>query len=181
MRRTIRKWFWAWDFEKEEKWLNEMSAIGLNLIAVSKFSYIFDEGISGEYAVRLELLKNHPNHPESIQYIKFIEDTGAEYIGSHLRWVYFRKKTIDGSFDLFSNIESKIGHLNRILFLFGVFFIINIIQLLNNLTQYFYGSGLSASFIAGILNGIVALLFLNGFIRIYKKKRNLKKDMVLYE
>ncbi len=26
MRKTIRKWFWAWDTDKEEKWLNEMAA-----------------------------------------------------------------------------------------------------------------------------------------------------------
>ena len=25
-RKTIRKWFWVWDFEKEEDWLNEMAA-----------------------------------------------------------------------------------------------------------------------------------------------------------
>ena len=34
MRKTIRKWFWTWDFEKEEKWLNEMAAQGLALVGV---------------------------------------------------------------------------------------------------------------------------------------------------
>ena len=32
MRKVIRKWFWAWNFEKEEEWLNEMSAKGLALV-----------------------------------------------------------------------------------------------------------------------------------------------------
>ena len=27
-RKTIRKWFWVWEFEKEENWLNEMAANG---------------------------------------------------------------------------------------------------------------------------------------------------------
>ena len=27
-RKTIRKWFWIWDFEKEEDWLNEMAMNG---------------------------------------------------------------------------------------------------------------------------------------------------------
>ena len=27
-RKTITKWFWVWQFEKEEEWLNEMSANG---------------------------------------------------------------------------------------------------------------------------------------------------------
>ena len=26
--RTMRKWFWVWDFEKEEEWLNEMALKG---------------------------------------------------------------------------------------------------------------------------------------------------------
>lgn len=26
MRRTVHKWFWVWDFDKEEKWLNIMAA-----------------------------------------------------------------------------------------------------------------------------------------------------------
>ncbi|MBQ2899558.1 MAG: DUF2812 domain-containing protein, partial [Oscillospiraceae bacterium] len=32
MKKVIKKMFWAWDFEKEEKWLNEMSAKGLALV-----------------------------------------------------------------------------------------------------------------------------------------------------
>ena len=32
MRQTIHKWFW--DFEKEEKRLNEMAAKGLSLVSV---------------------------------------------------------------------------------------------------------------------------------------------------
>ena len=27
-RKTVRKWFWAWDFEKEEEWLNDMAMSG---------------------------------------------------------------------------------------------------------------------------------------------------------
>ena len=26
MRKKVYKWFWAWEFDKEEKWLNEMAA-----------------------------------------------------------------------------------------------------------------------------------------------------------
>ena len=27
-RKTIRKWFWAWDFDKEEEWLENMARNG---------------------------------------------------------------------------------------------------------------------------------------------------------
>lgn len=69
-----------------------MSEKGLQLVSVGFCKYVFDEGAPGEYDVRLELLENWPMHPESTRYIKFIEDTGAEYLGSVMRWAYFRKK-----------------------------------------------------------------------------------------
>ena len=28
MRKKVYKWIWAWNFDKEEKWLNEMSDKG---------------------------------------------------------------------------------------------------------------------------------------------------------
>ena len=33
MRTTIRKWFWAWEYDKEEKWLEEMAAKGQALVS----------------------------------------------------------------------------------------------------------------------------------------------------
>lgn len=42
MRQTIRKLFWVWDFDKEEKWLNEMAAKGLSLVAVGFCKYEFE-------------------------------------------------------------------------------------------------------------------------------------------
>ena len=42
-RKTIRKWFWVWDFEKEEDWLNEMAMNGWAYIRHS-VGYLFREG-----------------------------------------------------------------------------------------------------------------------------------------
>ncbi|MBQ3963333.1 MAG: DUF2812 domain-containing protein, partial [Erysipelotrichaceae bacterium] len=39
---------------------------------------------------------------------------GAEYIGRILQWIYFRKKSKPGRFDIFSDLDSKIAHLGRI-------------------------------------------------------------------
>ena len=69
MRKTIRKWFWAWDFDKEEHWLNEMAARGLSLVSVGWCRYEFEDCVPGEYSVRLELLKEKPMHPESVKYM----------------------------------------------------------------------------------------------------------------
>ena len=43
-----------------------------------------------------------------------MRETGAEYVGRMVQWVYFRKKAQLGKFDIFSDIDSRISHLNRI-------------------------------------------------------------------
>ena len=57
MRKIIHKVFFAWDFDKEEKWLNELAAKGLSLIGVGLFRYEFEETLPGEYSYKLELLE----------------------------------------------------------------------------------------------------------------------------
>lgn len=103
------------NFEKEEKWLNEMSAKGLALTDYSWCRYVFEEAPKGEYIYRIELLENLPTNPESIAYIKFLEDAGVECVATYMRWVFFRKKAKDGTFDLYSDIDSKIKHYKRVL------------------------------------------------------------------
>lgn len=114
MRRVAYRYFSIGAFEKEEKWLNEMSAKGLNLIAASGMRYEFEEGGRGEYVYRLELLPYLPAHPESAAYLKFLEETGVEHIASFHRWVYLRKKAGDGPFEVYSDLDSRIAHYERI-------------------------------------------------------------------
>lgn len=52
MKHVVRKLFW--DYEKEENWLNEMSAKGLVLSKYSWYSYEFLETPKNEY-IRIEL------------------------------------------------------------------------------------------------------------------------------
>ena len=181
MRTTLRKWFWAWDFDKEETWLNEMSTLGLQLVAIGIGKYTFEQGTPGEYTVRLELLDNMPGHGESMQYIRFIEDTGAEYIGSVMRWVYFRKKTAQGiPFDLFSDIDSRIAHLKRILSLTGIVGALQLYIGFDNIEKTASGE-ISAAYIPGLLCLSFGLLIAYGFFRIYQKMRRLQKERVLHE
>ncbi|MBO4299305.1 MAG: DUF2812 domain-containing protein [Clostridia bacterium] len=107
-RKTLYKWFWVWEFEKEEEWLNEMAMKGWALDSVGFCRYTFEKCEPGEYNVRLEM------HGADQEYIDFMKDTGAEYVGRMVAWIYFRKKATDGPFDLFSDIDSRIEHLKRI-------------------------------------------------------------------
>lgn len=107
-------WKAFWDYEKEEKWLNELSAKGLAMTAYTFCRYTFEDCTPGEYIYRIELLEHSVNHPESVRYIRFMEENGVEHIDTYLRWAYFRKKTTDGDFKIYSDFTARIKHYQRI-------------------------------------------------------------------
>ena len=170
-RRTIRKWFWVWEFDEEEKWLNEMAKRGWALDSVGFAKYTFIQSEPGEYAVRLEMLANVPSADESQDYINFVEETGAEYIGSFIKWVYFRKKTADGEFDLFSDLDSRARHMDRMTKNLSVVATAILLTGIMNLHR----RGL------GIINIACAGLIGYACMKINKKKEALHKERSLHE
>lgn len=166
-RKTIRKWFWVWEFEKEEAWLNEMASNGWVLDSVSYCTYSFVRCEPGEYTVRTEM------HPDDETYVRFMEETGAEYVGRMMLWIYFRKKTEDGVFDLYSDIDSKIGHLDRIGKMLtavgGANLIIGVVNSLNPEIRL------------GWINILCATLLMYGLGRIHGKKEALERERELHE
>lgn len=113
--KTIKKWFWAWDFDKEEQWLNDMAAKGLAMVDhTGIIGYQFEECAPDEYIYRLELLEDDPQSEKGQEYVAFLEETGAEKIGQYMRWCYFRRKAELGGFDLFSDFDSRMKHISRV-------------------------------------------------------------------
>src|SRR5665648_366025 len=51
--------------------------------------------------------------PESQNYIKFLEENGVECVATYMRWVYLRKKSSEGPFDIYSDNDSKLSHFKR--------------------------------------------------------------------
>lgn len=120
MKHVIKKVFFIWEYEKEEKWLNEMAAKGLLLTDVGVCRYVFEEGTPGAYQFSLQMLPNSVNHPESRKYIEFMEETGAEHVGTMKRWVYFRRSASDAPFEIWSDLDNKIKHMQSIYRLSGL-------------------------------------------------------------
>ena len=172
------------DFEKEEKWINQMAAKGMNFVHYSIGRYLFEEGKSGEYSYRIELLKHYPSNPESIAYIRFMEDLGIECVATYAYWVYFRKKATEGPFDLFSDYESRILHYKRVSAITGLAFAVNIfcglinigISLFINNGEYSIGN-----LMAGIANLTVAAAVFPAFNSYFKKMKNLTRERQLHE
>ena len=179
MRTTIHKVFWAWNFDKEEKWLNEMAAKGLCLVSVGLFRYDFKECEPGEYQIRMQLLENSPSNPESQKYMEFLESTNMEHIGSVLRWVYFRKKTVDGDFELFSDNESRVKYLTRVIrFIALISFLSLYIGAYNIFLAIIYNNVINY---IGFVNIAISLFAAFGIFKLMKKRNNLKREGQVFE
>lgn len=188
MKHIVRKIYF--DYEKEEKWLNEMSAKGMALTAYSWCRYGFTETLNNEYTYRIQLLENLPTHPESITYIKFLEESGVECVATYMSWIYLRKKSSEGSFDIYSDIESKIKHYRRIWLLFntvmciefsvGATNLVSVILNLNIENQYGYLIGMG-NVVAGFLTTLLGIVFLRVSYKIRKKIKKLEKEKRIRE
>lgn len=102
------------DYEKEETWLNEMSAKGLAFTGFSFSRYAFSNSKPGEYIYRAEVLEKPPRHSSSQKYLRFMADSGVECVESFGHRVYFRRRADMGRFDIYTDIDSRLRHYRRI-------------------------------------------------------------------
>ena len=102
----------------------------------------------------------------------FLEETGAEYVGRWFQWIYSRKRSEFGSFDVYSDIDSRIDHLNRI---GHMLVLVGGANLLIGLMNSFNGSRI------GWLNLVCATVLMYGLGRMHGKKEALEKERLLHE
>ncbi|MBQ7612979.1 MAG: DUF2812 domain-containing protein [Spirochaetaceae bacterium] len=166
--KTVRKLFLAWDFEKEEQWLNEMAQSGWTLCNVHLLKYTFKKSDPSEYTIRLE----YHIAKDVEDYISFVEETGAEYIGNVFRWLYFRKKLKGGeSFKLLTDIDSLIKRLDHICCVMALVTVANLLIVVAQI-----GNGLNRP-----LNLVMGLLGLYGTFKLLRKRQNLSKRKIITE
>ncbi len=134
-RKTVWRVYWLWQYEEEEAWLNRMAAEGWVLEEVHFFRYVFTRCQPGEYTVRLEMMNGSPEKEENQEYIWFVRGTGAEYVGKLKNWVYFRKKTAEGPFELFSDLDSRLAHVERVLWLAATLLLVIAFGTMNMMVQ----------------------------------------------
>lgn len=98
------------DFDKEERWLNEMAAKGLACVGWYPYLYVFEHDRPGAWTYRSGVLPAS----DSKRYLDFMADAGIETVAAFNRAAIFRKPTAKGPFELFSDAESRITHYQSI-------------------------------------------------------------------
>jgi len=182
---SIAIWKLFADFEKEEAWLNEKAAQGLAFTHYSFLRYTFEPCEPGEYTYRVQYMEKGRWHPDSVNFLQFVEDSGVEVVSRYVNWVFLRKKTAERPFDLFSDIDSVLGHYRRVS---RVWLAIGISQLCIGAAQIHptvlalqQGESWGLSAIAGAICLACGCLFLVLWVRYHRKSTMLRKERVLYE
>ncbi|WP_404348106.1 DUF2812 domain-containing protein [Sutcliffiella horikoshii] len=173
------------DFEKEENWLNNMCKQGYALNKIANNYYYFEACEPGEFSYRIEFLKEE-TIPEKDSYLEFMNEMEIDHIAAINRWQYFRRKTILGDFTIYSDIQSKIEHYQRINIIWYILAVIFILPAFFLLSDLLLSSFMkidinlpSALMNIGFL--IIGLFFLKKALPLTKKISALKNDQNLYD
>lgn len=164
--KTLHRNFWVWEFEKEERWLNEMAQEGWALQNAGFCTYTFEKTEPGQYIIRLAMLDSAPD------FESFMGELEAQSVGHCFSWGYFRRSAQLGPFDMFSDVDSRISHLNKIGQMVRLLCLAN---LLIGVTNTFSGASLAW------LNLLCATFLAYGLGRISSKRKSLMEERQLHE
>ncbi|MGD1823673.1 MAG: DUF2812 domain-containing protein [Pleomorphochaeta sp.] len=112
------------DKDVEVAWLNEMSNNGWAFTKFILGFYKFEKCEESEYVYDIDLLSYYYDYDN---FKTFMKESDIEVVQRWYRWVYVRKINDYKGFELYSDTESKIEHYQRILSLFKVAFIIELV------------------------------------------------------
>lgn len=174
--KKVYKLFFIWDYEKEEKWINEMSQKGLQLKRVGFCNYWFEE-IDANLTYRIELLPSGVNTPESKEYIEFLSELDIQVVAVYTNFIYIRK---NGDFELFSDEESRKKYLASLRNYASRFALLSLANLLLPVLYILFLRNAAVNMILlmlGLVNFTLLLLFIYAIVRIQRKIRELNKDI----
>lgn len=155
------KWFWPWQDDKEEAWLEKMSSKGLHLKRADLFAqYEFIQGQPHNYTYRLDFQDSmKPKNKE--EYIRLFTDSGWEHLGQMGGWQYFRKLEMPGeSGEIFTDSETKIQKYNRFLAWFSMAFpsyLIVFVALWGRWPEWMMWLNVTVILIFAVLWGVISL------------------------
>lgn len=160
------------NYQKEEKWINEMEKSGWHLVGYKIGRYTFEKGEPGIYDYCIEYLEDAPTTDKGKAYLEFMEEAGIECVEVYSNWAYFRKKATDEPFEIYTDYKSRKKHLQRIISLFTILMFMNLFFAVMNT---FNLSDLSLVSYISILNWLIVILLVPIIFQYMKNLRELNK------
>jgi len=178
---TKTKLFWPWQDDKEEAWLEQMSAEGWHLRPVHlPYFYNFDKGEPRRYTYRMDYM--YLDKKKATEYLQVFQDAGWEYLGEMSNWRYWRKPVGAGeTAEIFTDNESKIKKYQRVTLFLGFMLLILVmlgINLFTNTTPMTYDTGIiNAIYSAGrVCYAILIPLYVVVVVRLLMRIKQLKRQ-----
>jgi hypothetical protein len=176
--KTVFKAIFAWEDEKEEKWLEQMAAEGWMLISVAPYVYKFQRSEPEKVVFRLDY-KNTLDKDYQ-EYLTIYKDAGWEIFATFANWHYFKIKPENNEVpEIFNSGKVKAQKYRRLLLGMVPIFPIYII-LLN--PAFRYSENVTDGFVYGVLTAIkivmnlLLLLMAYAIIRILAKIKKLESE-----
>lgn len=167
MNKTIVKVFTLDEFEKEENWLNDMSAKGMELIKVGFVRYTFRPRQKDKYQYKIMFYDKAKSGPEWEEFMEILAESGIEIVSRYFNWLYLKKENDGTPFRLFNTVREELAHVNKIKKLSSLLLIIESLGLATEIVTMI-GSGRIYLATPTILVALVWLL-------VFKVNRGLKK------
>lgn len=169
MKKSIFRFFV--DYEKEEQWINDMADQGWHLKRAFIGYFIFEQGPPGKYIYRNELIIG-----KSKDYFEFLTSMHIEYVTKNGAWAYYRKKAVEGTFELLSDHQSKLNYLRWVRNMMLVFAGFGIFAGCMNIVQeHILNKGI------GLIDVLLVCLLGVPIIKTSKRIEKLQQEAQLFE
>lgn len=106
------RYFTIADFEREERWFNEMSRRGWHFVSTNGLVYRFESGRPGEYVYKIEL-PEEGSAATKAEYERFLADCGVEVVARFKEWLYLRRRASEGPIETADNTRAQLSLINR--------------------------------------------------------------------
>lgn len=139
------------DKDEETKWLNQMAEEGWALERFFAGFYRFEECEPGQYTYQVDF--GDRLFSVSDEYKEFMQDTGVEIMQTWGYWIFLRKLSSEGEFELYTDVESSIEHYRKIRRMFKVVAVVELIALVFELFAGMEGVyfGYACAFLIGAM------------------------------
>jgi len=149
------------DKDKETAWINEMAQSGFALKSFFAGFYTFENCEPGEYIYQIDF--GNKFFSVNDDYRDFMEENSIEIVCLWGYWIILRKHADQGEFVLYTDVDSSIDHYTKILKMFKVVtiielicFMIEIIGAMNGAAIGFFGMFLIGAIVVAMMRATLS-------------------------
>ena len=159
------------DKDKETTWINEMAAQGYALTGYCMGFYKFEESEPGKYTYQIDFGDKLFAVDEN--YREFMAENNIEIVSLWGYWIILRKLACDGEFELYTDVDSSIEHYTKILKMFKVVTIIELICFMVEVLGAMHG--VAIGFWGMLIIGAIVIVCMRATISTKRKIAELKE------